>query len=115
MENFLENLEGRVGTPYDKVVENQSISCLTKKEKMTIALFLGVQMVRTRGSRSSMQGMVEGIEESVGRENMAEEFKEELDEMKDEESLRELQNNLIKDASSDFANILAALQTGTCS
>ncbi|WP_435068507.1 DUF4238 domain-containing protein [Haloplanus sp. C73] len=109
MENFLENLEGRVGTPYDKVVENQSISCLTKKEKMTIALFLGVQMVRTRGSRSSMQGMVEGIEESVGRENMAEEFKEELDEMKDEESLRELQNNLIKDASSDFANILAAL------
>jgi len=56
-----------------------------------------------------MQGMVEGIEESVGRENMAEEFKEELDEMKDEESLRELQNNLIKDASSDFANILAAL------
>lgn len=63
-------------------------------------------MVRTRGSRSSMRGMVEGIEENVERENMAEEFKKELDEMKAEESLRELQNNLIKDASSDFANIM---------
>lgn len=109
MENFLEKLEKRVSTPYEKIVENQSISCLTTKEKVTIALFLGVQMVRTRGSRSAMQGMVEGIEENVGQENMAEELKKELDEMKAEKSLRELQNNLIKDASSDFADIMTAL------
>lgn len=109
MENFLEKLEKRVGTPYEKIVKNQSLSCLTKKEKVAIALFLGVQMVRTRGSRSSMRGMVEGIEEKVGRENMAEKLKKELDEMKAEESLRELRNNLIKDASSDFANIMTTL------
>lgn len=109
MENFLENLESRVGGLYTRIVETESLDCLSQKEKVTFALFLGVQIVRTRGERSSIRGIVESIEEKIPRENMAEEFREELDEAKKEESLREVQNNLIKDGATDFADMLMEL------
>jgi hypothetical protein len=109
MEEFLENLEGRVTDPYDKIVENESLSVLSGDEKEAVAEFLGVQMIRTRGERSSIQGMIEGIEEQVGRENMAEELKEEIDETKKEDTLREMQNDLIKEAGGQFGDMLMEL------
>ena len=109
MEEFLEDLEGRVTNPYDRIVENESLSVLSEDEKEAVAEFLGVQMIRTRGERSSIQGMIEGIEEQVGRENMAEELKEEIDETKKEDTLREMQNDLIKEAGGQFGDMLMEL------
>ncbi len=90
MENFLEDLESQVADPYNKIVANESLSSLSDDEKEDLALFLGVQMIRTRGERSSIKGLIEGIEEEVGREHMVEELREELDEAKKEDSLREI-------------------------
>jgi len=109
MENFLEDLENRVTDPYEKIVDNASLSCLPDNEKEDLALFLGVQMIRTRGERSSIKGMIEGIEEQVGRENMVEELREELDEAKNEDSLRDMQNDLIKESGGQFADMLIEL------
>ena len=90
MEEFLEDLEGRVTNPYHKMVENESLSVLSEDNKEAVAEFLGVQMIRTRGERSSIQGIIESIEEQVGRENMAEKLKEEIDETKKEDTLRKI-------------------------
>jgi len=90
VENFLEKLERRTGGPYSKITENENLSCLKNKEKTTLALFLGIQMVRTPGTRSSVRGIVEGIYERVPREKMAKDLREGLDELKQEESLREI-------------------------
>lgn len=109
MEEFLEDLEGRVTNPYDKMVENESLSVLSEDNKEAVAEFLGVQMIRTRGERSSIQGIIEGIEEQVGRENMTEELKEEIDETKKEDTLREMQNDLIKEAGGQFGDMLMKL------
>lgn len=110
VENFLEKLEQKVGAPYMKIVNEQNLRCLTTNEKGVLAYFLGVQSIRTRGERSSIKGVVQAIEDKISRENMSDGFKQDIDDMKQDESLRKVQNSLIKDGAKDFAQILLDLE-----
>ncbi|WP_273838225.1 DUF4238 domain-containing protein [Halococcus sp. PRR34] len=110
VENFLEKLEQKVGAPYKKIINKENLHCLTTNEKGVLAYFLGVQSIRTRGERSSIKGMIQAIENEIPRENMSNDFKKEIDDMKQDESLRKVQNSLIKDGAKDFARMLLDLE-----
>lgn len=110
IENFLEKIEYKASMPYKKIVQEQHLRCLNSKEKGFLAYFIALQSIRTRGERSSMKGMIQAVEETVSREKMSEDFREEINEMKQERSLREVQNDLMRDSTRDFAKMLLNLE-----
>lgn len=108
MESWLERLEGRVAKedgPLPKLLDAKTIDVLQPRELCTLAVYIAVQELRTKLWRDQVKNTVSFIEEKFGKK-MQGGLKQEVEDFQTEESLREFQNEFLRDKAADAADMM---------
>lgn len=106
IESLLENVEKKAGNPYQKIIDEASLSALSDQEKADISLFLSLQFNRTRERRNSLIDTGKQLKEALKERGIDDHIPgEELEPLGTEESAQKIQNQTLIESTTQTAKI----------
>jgi len=78
IEKRLGKFESKFNKAYGKIIKRGSLNSLTKSDKVTIAVFIATQEIRTKEFRERIRDLIKQLTERLSRENLSEKLEKQL-------------------------------------
>ena len=97
VEKELGSVEGNFNTAYEALVESKDLTRLTEENKQAISNFVATQLIRTMEYREGYSFSINSLKELLSGENMTDTLRQELDEVTQEDAIKENHISMIKE------------------
>lgn len=106
VEKILGEFEGSCNISYEKLLQTEDLNSLSQEEKIAIAYFLAVQLVRTKEYREGYKHNINGLYELLSKENMTKELRQQFEEAIQEKAIKSNHIQMLIEFPPQLASIL---------
>jgi len=109
VEKNLSKIEPALAAAYDKLITGADLNKLNWEERVSMAVFIAIQEIRTKEMRESLSDMIKQFEERLRRDKLSPSLEKQLQRVAKEEYPKELQIAMLKKVR-DFSDIILGMK-----